>query len=144
MNRNPILVVDDDSSVRRVMKMQLEEAGYQVTLAADGEEAQTLIDEQPPKLVITDLRMPCSGGLDLLRYVHDGGLETTVIIVTAFGTIETAVEAMKAGLTTTSPSRLTMTRSCSPCIAPWSGKACWRRFATCARPSIANMALRIS
>src|SRR5215471_14768200 len=97
MNRNPILVVDDDSSVRRVMKMQLEEAGYQVTLAADGEEAQTLIDEQPPKLVITDLRMPCSGGLDLLRYVRDGGRETTVIIVTAFGTIETAVEAMKAG-----------------------------------------------
>ena len=63
MNRNLILVVDDDSSVRRVMKMQLEEAGYQVSLAADGEEALAIVDEQKPKLVITDLRMPARGGI---------------------------------------------------------------------------------
>lgn len=97
MNRNLIVVVDDDSSVRRVMKMQLEEAGYHVALASGGEQARSIIDEQCPKLVITDLRMPSSDGMDLLRYVRDGRSETTVIIITAFGTVETAVEAMKTG-----------------------------------------------
>jgi two-component system NtrC family response regulator len=97
MNRNLILVVDDDSSVRRVMKMQLEEAGYEVALAADGRDARQLIDQKRPKLVITDLRMPGSDGIDLLHYVRDERLETTVIIITAFATVDTAVQAMKAG-----------------------------------------------
>ena len=56
-----------------------------------------IIDEQRPKLVISDLRMPGSGGLELLRYVREGDRETTVIMITAFGTVETAVEAMKVG-----------------------------------------------
>jgi len=97
MNRNLIVVVDDDSSVRRVMKMQLEEAGYDVAVAAGGDEARGIIGERHPKLVITDLRMPGSGGMELMRWVRDGRHETTVIIVTAFGTVETAVAAMKAG-----------------------------------------------
>ncbi len=97
MKHDLIVVVDDDQSVRRVMKMQLEEAGYRVELASDGEQARAIIDEQKPKLVITDLRMPGAGGMDLLRYVRDGERDTTVIMITAFGTVETAVEAMKAG-----------------------------------------------
>jgi DNA-binding NtrC family response regulator len=97
MNRNLIVVVDDDSSVRRVLKMQLEEAGYDVELAADGDEARGIIDERRPKLVITDLRMPCSDGLDLLRHINEGQRETTVIIITAFASVDTAVAAMKAG-----------------------------------------------
>ena len=96
MSRNRILVVDDDSSLRRVMKMQLEEAGYQTILAADGEEAWALLQEHQPHLVITDLRMPTSG-LDLLRRISEAELQTTVIMVTAFGSVETAVEAMKNG-----------------------------------------------
>jgi DNA-binding NtrC family response regulator len=97
MTRNMILVVDDDVSLRRVLKMQLEEAGYDVVVAADGREAQQLINEHQPKLVITDLRMPGSAGMELLRYVRDEHLETTVIMITAFGSVETAVEAMKSG-----------------------------------------------
>jgi DNA-binding NtrC family response regulator len=97
MNRHTILVVDDDVSLRRVVKMQLEEAGYDVVLAADGRQAQDLIKASHPKLVITDLRMPDSSGIDLLRYIRDEHLDTTVILITAFGTVETAVEAMKAG-----------------------------------------------
>lgn len=97
MNRNLVLVVDDDASLRRVMKMQLEEAGYEVALAPDGEQAQGIIDEQRPKLVITDLRMPGTGGMELLRHIRDEHLETTVIMITAFGSVETAVEAMKVG-----------------------------------------------
>lgn len=97
MDRNLILVCDDDSSLRRVLKMQLEEAGYEVALAADGDEARGMIDERRPRLVITDLRMPCSDGLDLLRHIREGFEEITVIIITAFATVDTAVAALKAG-----------------------------------------------
>jgi two-component system, NtrC family, response regulator AtoC len=96
MKRNHILVVDDDSSLRRVMKMQLEEAGYDVTLASDGETAWTALTDLEPQLVITDLRMPTSG-LQLLSRIAKAEMPTTVIVVTAFGTVETAVEAMKMG-----------------------------------------------
>ncbi|WP_263419757.1 sigma-54-dependent transcriptional regulator [Terriglobus albidus] len=93
---NRILVVDDDVSLRRVMKLQLEEAGYQVSVASDGEEAWRMLRESEPQLVITDLRMPTTG-LELLSRITHAGLRTTVIVVTAFGTVETAVEAMKLG-----------------------------------------------
>jgi two-component system NtrC family response regulator len=97
MKGNLVLVVDDDLSLRRVMKMQLEEAGYDVAVAADGEEADAIIGERRPKLVITDLMMPRLGGIELLRRVRDNDLDTTFIMITAFGSVETAVEAMKAG-----------------------------------------------
>ena len=93
---NRILVVDDDVSLRRVMRLQLEEAGYQVSVASDGEEAWSMLRESEPQLVITDLRMPTTG-LELLSRITQAGLRTTVIVVTAFGTVETAVEAMKLG-----------------------------------------------
>ncbi len=96
MKPSRILVVDDDSSLRRVMKMQLEEVGYQVSLAHDGDEAWTVLKQVEPQLVITDLRMPTTG-LELLRRISKEGLQTTVIVITAFGTIESAVEAMKMG-----------------------------------------------
>jgi two-component system NtrC family response regulator len=96
MKPNHILVVDDDSSLRRVMQLQLEEAGYQVSLASDGEEACTFLAAEEPPLVITDLRMPTSG-MELLNFIQREGLMTTVIVVTAFGTVESAVEAMRSG-----------------------------------------------
>ncbi|MEG9436736.1 sigma-54-dependent Fis family transcriptional regulator [Edaphobacter sp. HDX4] len=96
MNSRQILVVDDDSSLRSVMKMQLEEAGYQVALAADGAEAYELIRQTRPQLVISDLKMPTSG-LELMRRIAADDIQPTLIIVTAFGTVETAVEAMKLG-----------------------------------------------
>lgn len=96
MSSNRILVVDDDSSLRSIMKMQLEEAGYQVALASDGAEAYDKLSEIRPQLVITDLKMPTSG-LDLLRRISSEDIQPTLIIVTAFGTVETAVQAMKLG-----------------------------------------------
>ncbi len=78
------------------MKMQLEEAGYQVSLAQDGDDAWSVLREVEPQLVITDLQMPTTG-LELLRRMTKEGLQTTVIVITAFGTIESAVEAMKMG-----------------------------------------------
>jgi DNA-binding NtrC family response regulator len=91
-----ILVVDDDDSLRRVMKMQLEEAGYTVKLAADGADACRLLQADEYHLIITDLRMP-TGGMELLRFMEREGMQTTVIVVTAFGTVESAVEAMRRG-----------------------------------------------
>jgi DNA-binding NtrC family response regulator len=97
MPGDAILVVDDDSSVRRVMQMQLAEAGYDVRLAATGGEALRILLDLRPKLVITDLRMPDLDGIALLRHIADNEIETTVIIITAFGSIETAVQAMRLG-----------------------------------------------
>jgi DNA-binding NtrC family response regulator len=96
MSSDRILVVDDDSSLRSVMKMQLEEAGYQVALASDGAEAYDRLREIRPQLVITDLKMPTSG-LELLRRISSEDIQPTLIIITAFGTVETAVQAMKLG-----------------------------------------------
>jgi DNA-binding NtrC family response regulator len=91
-----ILVVDDDDSLRRVMKMQLEEAGYAVTTAADGADACQLLQSDEFHLIITDLRMP-TGAMELLSFLEGEGMQTTVIVVTAFGTVESAVEAMRKG-----------------------------------------------
>ncbi|MEA2263290.1 MAG: hypothetical protein QOJ51_6115 [Acidobacteriaceae bacterium] len=96
MTRNRILVVDDDTSLRRVMKMQLEEAGYEVSIASDGNQAYSMLKDLQPTLIVTDLRMPTSG-LELLGRIAQEEIQTTVIVITAFGTVETAVEAMKMG-----------------------------------------------
>ena len=97
MSKHRILVVDDDESLRRVMQMQLEEAGYEVLVACQGVDGLNLIEDITPDLVITDLKMPGISGLDLLRKLREAYPETTVIMITAFGTVSTAVEAMKAG-----------------------------------------------
>jgi two-component system NtrC family response regulator len=97
MSRGRILVVDDDDSFRRVMQLQLEEAGYEVITASSAEEAITLADEQGPALVITDLKMPRSSGMDVLNSIRSEHPETTVVMITAFGSVQTAVEAMRSG-----------------------------------------------
>ena len=97
MPTESILIVDDDSSVRRVMQMQLSEAGYDVKVAASGNDALRIATESHPKLIITDLRMPDLDGIELLRRLSENEIQTTVIMVTAFGSIETAVQAMRLG-----------------------------------------------
>jgi|SRR5579871_158119 len=97
MRNMRVLIVDDDDSLRRVMQMQLEEAGYEIEVACNAQQGLERIDEHMPALVITDLKMPGISGLDLLRKVRESFPEVTVIIITAFGSVSTAVEAMKAG-----------------------------------------------
>jgi two-component system NtrC family response regulator len=97
MSRGRILVVDDDESLRRVMQVQLEDLGYDVATAADGDSALGSLQLSTRELVISDLKMPGMSGIDLLRKVRAGYPETIVVVVTAFGTVETAVEAMKLG-----------------------------------------------
>lgn len=97
MQVNRILIADDDPGLRRVMQIQLEEAGYAVTTAADGQQALAALEECKPALVITDLKMPGMDGLELLKKLRSSQPDLTVIIITAFGSIQTAVQAMKAG-----------------------------------------------
>ncbi|MEK7406173.1 MAG: sigma-54 dependent transcriptional regulator [Acidobacteriota bacterium] len=97
MTGNRILVVDDDESLRRVVQVQLQQARYEVTTAADGQQALALLERSPQDLVISDLKMPGLCGIDLLKRIKADCPETIVIMMTAFGTVESAVEAMKLG-----------------------------------------------
>lgn len=97
MSVKRILVVDDDESLRWVTQAQLQQSGYDVNAAANGDLALKMIQQIPPDLVITDLKMPGMSGLDLLRKIRANYPEILVIMATAFGTVENAVEAMKAG-----------------------------------------------
>ncbi len=92
-----ILVVDDDNYIRLFLKETLEGKGYRVGLAEDGEEALAKIKSSPPDLVLTDLKMPKKDGLELLKDVNRLDEPIGVIIITAYGTVETAVKAMKDG-----------------------------------------------
>jgi two-component system NtrC family response regulator len=92
-----ILVIDDDTSLRRVLEYNLQEAGYAVGTAASGEEGLRLFDEVSPALVITDMKMPGMDGMQVLKAIKERSPETLVIMITAFGTVDIAVEAMKAG-----------------------------------------------
>lgn len=97
MQRRRILVVDDDESVRRVTQIQLEEIGYHVMTASNAQQALAIVESWTPALVLTDLKMPGISGLDLLKQIRAAFPEVTVVLMTAFGTIANAVEAMKAG-----------------------------------------------
>jgi two-component system NtrC family response regulator len=97
MTGKRILVVDDEESLRRVTQMKLEQAGYQAVTASDGAEALAVLAKGPQDLVITDLKMPGMTGIELLRQIKLEYPEVIVIVVTAFGTIESAVEAMRLG-----------------------------------------------
>jgi two-component system NtrC family response regulator len=95
--KSRILVVDDDDSLRRVLEVQLEQEGYLVSSAASAQQALSLLQLRSCDLVITDLKMPGVSGLELLQQIRSLHPEVVIIILTAFGTVETAVRAMKAG-----------------------------------------------
>ncbi len=97
MNVGRILVVDDDQNLRRVTQVQLEDEGYTVTTAANAEDALGVLARTPQDLVITDLSMPGMSGVDLLRTIRSEYPETGVVLITAFGTVESAVDAMRLG-----------------------------------------------
>lgn len=92
-----ILVVDDDSMMRFNIAAYLEDSGYDVSEAADGPDAIMALRDQPPDLVLCDLRMPRMDGLDVMRELHDGYPGLPVIAVSGTGVLNDAVEALRAG-----------------------------------------------
>ena len=94
-----ILIVDDERNIRRVLQALLEADGYEVEAAADGDEARATLRRSDAGFdaILTDLRMPGSDGLQLLRWARASHPDTPVVMVTAHGTVDVAVEAMRAG-----------------------------------------------
>lgn len=92
-----VLLIDDDASLRRVIEFTLQQAGYQVETAASGEEGLRLFERRRPHLVITDVQMPGMSGYEVLDRVLALEPTTLVMIITAFSTVEQAVDAMKNG-----------------------------------------------
>ena len=92
-----ILVIDDDDSFRRILEYNLQEEGYEVLSASSGEEGLAIFEARAPNLVITDMKMNGISGIDVLSAVKKQSPDTLVIIITAFGIVDKAVEAMKLG-----------------------------------------------
>ena len=94
-----ILIVDDEKNYLVVLQALLSEAGYEVFTAQNGASALAQAAEEEPDLVITDMRMPTMTGVELITRLKERFSDLLIIVMTAYGTVENAVEAMKAGAT---------------------------------------------
>src|SRR4030042_2236122 len=92
-----ILIVDDETSFRNVLTLILRKEGYEVEGATNGEEGLNKISNAAFDHVLCDIRMPKMDGLEFLRESQKAGAEAPVIMMSSFGTVETAIEAMKLG-----------------------------------------------
>jgi two-component system NtrC family response regulator len=97
MPASRVLIIDDDESLRKVIGYMLEEAGYAVDRAATPDEGLRAVVEQRPDLILSDIKMPRKDGIELLGEIKAIDPSIPVIMLTAFGSVETAVEAMKRG-----------------------------------------------
>lgn len=96
--KNPlVLIIDDDESLRRVMELSILGAGYSVATAENGREGLDLFEKLGPDIVVTDVQMPGLTGYEVLEHIKRSRPATLVIVVTAFGSIDKAVKAMKLG-----------------------------------------------
>jgi len=92
-----ILIVDDEVNIRSALVTILEKRGHRVVAVGSGEDAWAFMQRTPVDLILTDLKLPGMGGIELLHRVKDGVPETEVVVMTAYGSVETAVEAMRLG-----------------------------------------------
>ncbi|MGL4209397.1 MAG: sigma-54-dependent transcriptional regulator [Candidatus Adiutrix sp.] len=98
MNRTPkILIVDDEEHIRKIISIMLSKRGYSCQTAASGSEALKIMAKDSFEAVLTDMKMPQLGGLELLARIKAENPEQVVIVVTAFASMDTAIQAMKAG-----------------------------------------------
>ena len=95
--KSRILVVDDEESIREFLEIMLKKEGYEVTTAEDGAKAKEILTKKSFDMIISDMQMPNVTGIELLRHVRESYPDLVFMIITAFGTTETAVEAMKLG-----------------------------------------------
>jgi two-component system, NtrC family, response regulator PilR len=95
--KSRILVVDDEESIREFLEIMLKKEGYEVTTAEDGAKAKEILTKKSFDMIISDLQMPNMTGIELLKHVKESYPDTVFMLITAFGTTETAVDAMKMG-----------------------------------------------
>src|SRR5437016_563838 len=92
-----ILVADDDADIRDILSETLNSLGSRVITAANGRECLDKVENEAPELVLLDIEMPVKNGLEVLKELQQRGRDTTAIMITAYGTIERAVQAMQEG-----------------------------------------------
>src|ERR1700690_1967312 len=92
-----VLVVDDEENLRHMLQTLLKREGYEPVGVASVDSALLELETLPYKIIITDLRMPGRSGMDLVDEVRRRGLDATVVVMTAFGSKDVAIEAMKRG-----------------------------------------------
>lgn len=92
-----VLVIDDDSGLRRALTLILEDGGYQVDLASDGRDGMERARNGRPDMILSDVRMPGIDGLDLVEQLRASGVTTPVVVMTAYGSMDLAVEAVRRG-----------------------------------------------
>jgi DNA-binding NtrC family response regulator len=97
MKNAHILIVDDQESIRHFIEKSMTDEGYQVSTAGEGKTALAMVSQELPDLVLLDLRLPDIHGLDVLKKIKEGDPDLQVVIMTAFGDVESAVRAMKLG-----------------------------------------------
>ena len=92
-----ILIIEDEAKMRRLLELNLGDDGFKTLSAGDAETGLKLLASEPVDLVLTDLKLPGMSGLEFLQAAKQNDPALPVVVMTAFGTVETAVEAMKAG-----------------------------------------------
>ena len=118
-----VLLVEDDDSLRQLLVEELEDRGLQVRALASAEEAVGSLESWEPALVVSDLRLPGADGMALLRRVKSMQAAPAFLVITAFGSIQQAVAALRKAPTNFSPSRWTSSTSL------WRSAVRWRRGA---------------
>src|SRR5690606_17078581 len=96
-HKGRVLVVDDEANALEALETLLREEGYEVESAPDGEQALAMLERFDPEVVLTDLKMPKVGGLELCERGRAALPHATFVVMTAYGTIDTAIEAIKRG-----------------------------------------------
>jgi len=124
-----ILVADDDAEMRAVMARALARDGYRVSLARDGVDLLRALRGGPghpglPDMVVTDVRMPGIGGLEIVSHLRSWGYAAPILVVTAFGAAETAEDALARGATAffSKPFDLDDLRTAAACLVPIHGR----------------------
>src|ERR1017187_8495228 len=92
-----ILIIEDEAKMRRLLELNLGEDGFKTLSAGDAETGLKLLDSEPVHLVLTDLKLPGMSGLEFLQTAKGKNAALPIVVMTAFGSVETAVEAMKSG-----------------------------------------------
>jgi DNA-binding NtrC family response regulator len=97
LSAETIIVADDDPYIQEALQDRLETLGYRVSLAADGQQALEILEHKDPQLILLDIEMPGMKGLDVLKEIRRRESDIPVIMITAYGSIDLAVQAMKEG-----------------------------------------------
>ncbi|RLB25070.1 MAG: hypothetical protein DRG66_08385 [Deltaproteobacteria bacterium] len=97
MTKKRILIIEDEANMRHMLEVLLGKSGYEVKIATDGQEGLDAIERERFHFILCDIKMPRMDGMAFLKSAKEKLIDTTVIMMSAYGTVDTAIEAMKLG-----------------------------------------------